>query len=247
MNIRFKPSFLSIAVTIVCIPLFIHLGNWQYNKAMQKQALQNQFDIAALHSEPTELPLTLNDYAPLKYKLVKVYGHFEPKFSFLLDNMVYEDRVGFYVMTPFRIEKTKQLVLVNRGWLQALKIHADLPVIETPADIQTIIAKVMIPSNQFFSLENTQQAIDKNEKIWPVVWQNLDMKKLSQLSSVSWLPLVLRLEPNSTGSNYVRDWPAPVENIVKNIGYAYQWYGFAAATLAIFLFTSIKRKTSDNA
>ena len=130
-------------------------------------------------------------------------------------------------------------MLVNRGWTPALENHAQLPVINTPIEMQTLIAKVILPSNKFFSLENNKTS--NNTQPWPAVWQNLDMKKFANDSGLVVMPIILRLEPNSAGSNFVRAWPAPVEDLTKNIGYAYQWYGFAVAAFAIFLFTSIKR------
>lgn len=236
---QFKFNVLGGIVTLICIPLFIHLGNWQYNKAMQKQALQSRFD-ASLNAAPITLPIGLTSYEDWKYKSVKIQGSFEPKYAFLLDNMMYQERAGYHVITPLRLKDSNTLVLVNRGWVPALERHDQLPVIHTPSDVQTIIAKVILPSNKFFSLESDTDAL--NNQTWPTVWQNLNMQKFMQLSKISVMPIVLRLEPNSEGSSFIREWPAPVEDITKNIGYAYQWYGFAVAAFAIFIFTSIKRK-----
>ena len=238
MTIQFKPNIFGGIFTIICIPLFIHLGNWQYNKAMQKQALQTSFDLS-LNAAPIALPTNLSSYEALKYKTVQIQGSFEPKYAFLLDNMMYEESAGYHVITPLRLKDSNVLVLVNRGWVPAQENHAQLPIINTPSESQTLIAKVILPSNQFFSLENDVTLT--NTQPWPTVWQNLDMKKFAKGSGLKVLPIILRLEPNSMGSDFVREWPAPVENITKNIGYAYQWYGFAVAAFAIFLFTSIKR------
>ena len=238
MNIQFKPSIVGGIVTLICIPLFIHLGNWQYNKAMQKQALQASFD-ASLNAAPIAFPTGLSNYETLKYKTVHVEGTFEPKYAFLLDNMMVQESAGYHVFTPFRLKDSHLLVLVNRGWTPALENHAQLPVINTPSEMQTLIAKVILPSNKFFSLENNKTS--NNTQPWPAVWQNLDMKKFANDSGLVVMPIILRLEPSSAGSNFVRAWPAPVEDLTKNIGYAYQWYGFAVAAFAIFLFTSIKR------
>ena len=238
MTIQFKPSIVGGIVTLVCIPLFIHLGNWQYNKAMQKQALQTSFD-SSLNAAPIALPTNLSSYEALKYKTVQIQGSFEPKYAFLLDNMMYQENAGYHVITPLRLKDSNVLVLVNRGWIPALEKHAQLPAINTPSEIQTLIAKVILPSNQFFSLESDTSSTSAEP--WPAVWQNLDMKKFAKVTNVKVMPIILRLEPNSKGGDFVRDWPAPVEDITKNIGYAYQWYGFAVAAFAIFLFTSIKR------
>ena len=46
---QFRPTLVGTLVTICCIPLFIILGLWQYNKAEQKQALQAQYDASSSH------------------------------------------------------------------------------------------------------------------------------------------------------------------------------------------------------
>ena len=239
VNIQFKPSFIGGVVILICMPLFIHLGNWQYDKAMQKQALQSSFD-ASLNAPPIALPLALKSYEALRYKTVQVQGSFEPKYGFLLDNMMYQERAGYHVITPMRLKNSNLVVLVNRGWVAAQDSHAQIPFIQTPRGLQTITAKVILPSHKFFSLEAPTDST--NILFWPTVWQNLDMKKFAKASGIEVMPIILRLEPNSEGGGFIREWPAPVEDITKNIGYAYQWYGFAVAAFAIFLFVSIKRK-----
>ena len=43
-------------------------------------------------------------------------GQYEPGHQFLLDNMSHGGRAGYQVLTPFRLEDGR-LLLVNRGWL----------------------------------------------------------------------------------------------------------------------------------
>jgi surfeit locus 1 family protein len=57
------------------------------------------------------------------------------------------------------------------------------------------------------------------------------------------MPVVVRLDPEAPGG-YVRDWPKPAERIATHIGYAYQWFGFAVATLCIYLYVSFRKKTA---
>ena len=56
----FKPTLIGTLITLVCIPLFIKLGLWQYNKAQQKLAIHEAYDQAKL-DEPLKFPIGVID------------------------------------------------------------------------------------------------------------------------------------------------------------------------------------------
>ena len=45
-------------------------------------------------------------------------------------------------------------------------------------------------------------------------------------------PFVIQ-QLNDTGDKLVRDWPAPTLGVERNYGYMFQWWGMAAAALAL--------------
>jgi surfeit locus 1 family protein len=54
-------------------------------------------------------------------------------------------------------------------------------------------------------------------------------------------PVVIQMDPDSAGGGFVREWPRPDERIERHLGYAWQWYGFAATLVAIWLVVNIRR------
>jgi surfeit locus 1 family protein len=130
----FEPTLVGVAVTLICIPLFIKLGLWQYNKAQQKQVIHEAYDQAKL-DKALIFPLGLTDSKTInvedwKYKKVTVQGVYETKYQFLLDNQVEGDRVGYHVITPLKIDNANEYVLVNRGWILGKDTHTELLVLQ---------------------------------------------------------------------------------------------------------------------
>lgn len=220
---------------MICIPLFIKLGLWQYNKAELRKEIQSSYN-ASLDQDALVLPDNLTDVDAWKYKKVKVKGQYETKYQILLDNQVEENVAGFHVITPLRLDGSNDYVLINRGWVAGGADHTDIPTINTPDYSLEIIGFVWVPSKKIFSLES-----DNEKSSWKTVWQHMDMERYQKSIPIHILPLVIKLDSKSNAGGFVRKWQLPASKIATNMGYAYQWFGFTIASILIFLFTSIKK------
>lgn len=244
----FRPSLIGTVLTLICIPLFIKFGFWQYNKAQQKQAIQAAYNQAKV-DQALDFPLdilsqknlTINDW---NYKKVTVTGVYETKYQLLLDNKVEGSRVGYHVITPLKINQTSEYVLVNRGWIQGKDTHTDIPKFETPSGPQTITGQIWVPSKKIFTLEDKTMS-PLNSQSWQMVWQNMDMEQYKRQVPFAVSPLMIKLDQTSTAGGFVRSWEVPAARIATNMGYAYQWFGFALAALLIYLYMSVTRVKSD--
>jgi surfeit locus 1 family protein len=236
-NLEFRPNWLGTLVVAICIPLFIKLGFWQYHKAILKQEIQARSTQQS--ARIPDLANYLSDPLQLKYYKVVVYGAFETRYQFLLDNQVENGQAGFHVVTPFRIAGTKKYVLVNRGWIAGFAEHGKLPEFETPGQQLEIIGIVWQPSDKIFTLERVPET--STEKNWSPVWQHLDMKKFQAESSLPVLPAIVKMDPTSPQGGFVRNWQVPAERIVTHLGYAYQWFGFALAASLIYLYLGFRK------
>lgn len=232
---KFSPSWLGFLVLIICVPLFIKLGLWQYNKAKLKQEMQTSYN-ASLDYDALALPARLDNPDMWKYKKVKITGHYETKYQILLDNQVEQSRAGFHVLTPLKIEGRNDYVLINRGWVAGKATHTDLPAITTPEGVVEIVGLVWVPSKKIFTLETAQE-----KSQWNLVWQHMDLERYQKSVSLNVLPIVIKLDSNSNAGGFIRNWQLPAEKIATNMGYAYQWFGFAVASILIFLYTSISK------
>jgi surfeit locus 1 family protein len=254
----FSPSLFGTLVSLICIALFIKFGLWQYNKAQQKMMIQAAYNLAKT-DDALQFPLDLKNNAidEWNYKKVKVSGVYEPKFQFLLDNQVEGNRVGYHVITPLKIDQSAQYVLINRGWILGKDTHTELPVFVTPTGKQTVIGQIWVPSKKIFTLEaKANMATNDTEKTkvdatgasitlatqpWQAVWQNMNMERYQHSVPFVVSKLALKLDQTSDAGGFVRNWQVPVARIATNIGYAYQWFGFALATLLIYIYVSVTK------
>ena len=236
----FRPTWVGALITVVCIPLFIYLGQWQYEKAATKQQLQQRLD-SFMHEAPVDLPEKITAAEEWKYRRVRVEGVYEPRYQIILDNQVENGRAGYHVITPLKIGGSDKYVLVDRGWIPAEANHRDMPVVITPVGSHVVTGNVWVPSSKFYSLEKPQQQTDS---AWQPLWQNMDMKRYAATAPITVLPIVIRLDADSEAGGFSRNWPAPAERLETHIGYAYQWFGFAVAAFIIFIVVSFRKKES---
>ena len=232
---KFRPTLVGTLVTICCIPLFIKLGFWQYSKAEQKQALQAQYDASSSH-QAEAMPEDLSNPQTLRYKQVEVTGEYVKQYQILLDNQVEGETAGYHVITPLKVDGKEELVLVDRGWIAASDNHADVPQIDVPIGAQKVLGQIWVPSKKFYTL--SPQPIENGE--WHVLWQNMDMDAYAKAVPMKVLPVAIRMSPDNQGG-FVRNWIRPDDRIATHLGYAYQWFGFAFAAFAIYLFVGFRR------
>lgn len=225
---------------MLLIPLFISAGSWQWNKAALKAERQQQLDSRGAQSA-LAIPATLADPEILNYRKVVVQGRYEPEFQILIDNRTHNGQAGYHVVTPLRIEGSNIRLLVNRGWIPAPGDRQQTPSIETPAGIVQLGGMAVVPPARFFSLGSGSRSADPG---WQTIWQNLDLERYGKTVAFPIQPVVLQLDPPGTAAEadggFVREWRRPDERRFVNVGYALQWWAFAATTFALWLVLSFR-------
>lgn len=239
----FRPSLWPSVAAALLISLFIAAGNWQWNKAALKAERQQQLDSRGAQSALV-IPATLADPETLNYRRVVAEGHYEPQFQILIDNRTHNGQAGYHVITPLRVEGSDVRLLVNRGWIPAPGDRQQIPTISTPAGIVHLSGMAIVPPARFFSLGSGSESTSQG---WQSIWQNLDLDRYSKAVDFPIQPVVLQLDAlgaaGDAGSGFVREWRRPDERRFVNVGYALQWWAFAATTFALWLGLSFRRKS----
>ncbi|OGV74278.1 MAG: hypothetical protein A3B82_04900 [Methylophilales bacterium RIFCSPHIGHO2_02_FULL_57_10] len=70
----------------------------------------------------------------------------------------------------------------------------------------------------------------------------MDMPRYAKAVPFVVLPFVIRLDASSQAGGFSRNWIKPAERIETHIGYAWQWWGFSVALVAIWVFVNVKRE-----
>jgi surfeit locus 1 family protein len=238
----FRPRLLPTLAVLLLVPLFISLGQWQWNKASVKGSLQTLLDTRS--AEPAMLmSSTLVDPQATRYRKLLVRGNYEPQYQILIDNRIYREQAGYHVLTPLRIEGSDVRVLVNRGWLPALAEHRRVPQVLTPSGLVEIAGMAIVPGTRFFTLGAQAESDKQAQPEWQVVWQNLDLARYAKAVNFPLQPVVIQLAPESNAGGFAREWPRPDERLEKHLSYALQWWGFAVATIVIWLVVNLRRNS----
>lgn len=234
---HFRPRLIPTLATLLLLPILINMGLWQSRKADQKLALQQIYDSRET-LQPLKIGAQLVNPDEVQFSKIVVRGSYDPAQSILLDNQIYQGKVGYQVITPLQIEGSAVRILVYRGWVPVGEDRRVLPDIVTPQGVVELNGYAYIPSNKYLELGSE---VDSTQGTRKIVWQNLDLKRYAKTVSFTMQPIAVQLDPASTPDGLVRDWPRPDLHIEVNRGYAFQWFAMSVALVLIYLFTNIKR------
>ena len=231
-RLRFTPRLIPTLVTVAAVTAFALLGRWQLDRAEEKRALAAAFSAAG---PAVELPADSGSLP--RYQRVIARGRYDSGHQFLLDNRVHEGRAGVQVLTPLLLDGGGA-VLVNRGWQPFGRTRQDLPDVAVGEGPRRVAGKID---------ELTQAGIRlpaAASGTWPRLVNYPDMSELETQSGSRFQPRVILLDA-AEPDGYVRDWRLHGTASDRNVGYAIQWFAFAATAAAIWIALSLRRPGED--
>lgn len=235
---RFRPALLPTLALLLLVAATVALGNWQHQRAQDKQSLRDQYE-AASRTPPLELGATAAaDPARLRFRPVRAQGTYDPAHQMLIDNKVHDGRPGFEVVTPLRLGDGTAYVLVDRGWVAQRGTRAALPSVPPPSGTIVVEGRINLPPARYLEL-----AADADTG---PIRQNLDIARIAAASGLPLLPFVVE-QTQDSGDGLVRDWPAPDFGIDQHRSYMVQWYSLAALGIVLWLALNWRTDKDDGA
>ena len=244
-----RSRFLPLIVTAALCALGIVLGNWQTQRALEKEriaeSLQQQSKLAPLNlnlalSTPPDAQVTHPGIQESKqdvpaFRSVEMRGEFVRDWPLYLDNRPLYGVAGLYVLMPFKLEGSDQIVLVARGWLQRNVLErTKLPPLVTPTGM--ISLRGVVRDNLDRSMQLGQAEVPQPGAIV----QNLTIDSLRARGQWNlWNKVVEQSTEVNDGLS--RNWPKPSAGSDKHRGYAFQWYGLALMAALFFVVTGLRR------
>jgi len=223
--------FLITLATLLGISLTASLGRWQLNRAAEKEALQARMD-APSNAGLVDAAVLLGapDPTSLVHHHAVLRGQWLADQTVYLDNRQMNARVGFFAVTPLRLEGSDTVILVQRGWVaRNFEERVKVPAIETPAGTVTVEGRMAPLPGKLFELGHPSVT---------AIRQNLDLQQLrEQIHAPVWPVILVQAGPASEG--LLRDWPAVNLGVEKHYGYALQWFGMAALMALLYLWHQI--------
>jgi len=228
-QITLRPATVPTVAMLIVVPLFTALGAWQLDRAETKGDLRAE--LAARWDLPAIALPAAPVWSALEHRRVTLSGRFVADRQFIINDRVRQGRRGVHVVTPLQTTDGHEL-LVNRGWV-ADSTAADRP----PEQTVTLTGRVALPLPPALELGPAAPANDP----WTAPWSRLDPMGYAVVAGVDPLPAALMLDPDQP-HGFARDWPRPTGGLAPSlhIGYALQWFAFAALAAGIWLIRSLR-------
>jgi surfeit locus 1 family protein len=221
---------------VVVLGVTLSAGRWQLDRAHGKRELQARIEAGA-----REAPFTPDlravaapgfDPGALAWRPLQFTGRFDPARTVFLDNRLREGRAGYEVLGAFEPRGSDRLLMVNRGWVAAGPSRDRLPEVALPEGEVTIAGTAVIPGSRFVEL---RAGTDE-----PRRWQNWSIERARERWGERVLPFALQ-QTGAATDGLVREWPRPDAGVDKHLGYALQWFCFAATAVVVWLALSWRR------
>jgi surfeit locus 1 family protein len=226
--LRIVPPIAALTLIIV----FAALGNWQLGRAAEKVALAGQFEETGPYTPVRDIENVV-PFQPIESR-----GRFLGQRQFLINNIVRNDRAGYFVVTAFELGPDQPLLMVNRGWIEKPRepdTLADISVGENQRILRGRagdLPRVGIRSDEPFARSDG----------WPLVALYPTLSDLSQQLDRDVFEFTLLLDSDAD-DGYLRDWLPKQVGPSTHYGYAFQWFALSLAVIVLSI-RQLRKKRS---
>lgn len=216
-----RPSLWIFMVALLMSIGLARLGLWQLGRAFEKEALQEGIRAAAALPELDTQALVRSTLGPdFHHRRVKLRGQWVSQFTIYLENRPMGGRAGFIVVTPLVLEGYPGAIAVQRGWIpRDAQDRTKLMAPGSPEGLVEVWGRLAHPPGALLELG----AADAQPG---PIRQNIDLDAYSVQTGLLLMPFTV-LQEGPPEKGLLRDWPAPIVNVQKHYGYAFQWFAMS--------------------
>jgi cytochrome oxidase assembly protein ShyY1 len=232
-----RASWIAIALTLVGIALFVRLGLWQLDRAQEAQRLLDAFAHASNAAFEDFAAVGVNPPGS-RFPHVRVRGHYVASRGYLRDEQLRAGRLGVEVFAVFAVDGSVPQLLVDRGWIawaHAPGSQPDLPSLRE-GEVEVSGTYAPFPGSGLRLGGN----VLSTQKSWPKLTLAVEHDEIAADLEHSLLPRVLLLDGDAA-SGFERTWIPALMPPTRHTAYAFQWFAFAVAALAIFVLLHWKK------
>ncbi len=235
---RWLPTtLLVIAAAAVCV----RLGLWQLDRLEQRRAFNAH--VLAMRALP---PLELNrsgerDLRAMEYRAVVAWGTFDFIHQVALRNQYHQGRLGYRLLTPLRLSDGRA-ILVDRGWIPAegnehpegWMRYREADPVEVQGVIRLGVSTTPLGGRADPTLAPGQARLD--------FWNFPNVERIAAQIPYPVLPVYIQMNPMPGDEEPPIPLPIEIELTEgPHLGYAVQWFLFAALFLLGYPFLLRKR------
>ena len=228
---RSLPWWLPFVIGAALVVQFAALGAWQIHRGIDKRTQQELF------ADETGFTRWRSGMEIRSYQRLSASGTPDGDRQFLLDNIIFNSRIGYYVLTPLDPGNGEPLLMVNRGWVE--KNGDDFDVANIALDSSRITVRGRVGSLPRAGYKMGDAIIPGSQ--WPqrAVYPVLEDLEASLGRPLQ--PFVLLLDPQDE-HGFLRHWVPEEMGPGRHFAYALQWFAMAAVLAALLMWNYRKRK-----
>ncbi len=239
---NFRPGFIPTLAMLPLLALLLWLGQWQWNRAAEKQTLLDRWAGQALLA-PVALPTAPDGNTTATAQFLRVFasGVYLPGSQVLLDNQTRGGKAGYRVLTPLLLADGSAL-MVDRGWVALPGNARDrLPNVAISSANRRVQGR-LDHFRQAALREATGPLLAVRDNR-PRVMNYPDSAAVSAAIGRPVYPLVLLLEGTEPDGFVREDAPTLSFGPERHVGYAIQWWALAVTLVLLWSWTALKPKT----
>ena len=239
---NFRPGFIPTLAMLPLLALLLWLGQWQWDRAAEKQTLLDRWAGQALLA-PVALPTAPDGNTTATAQFLRVFasGAYLPDSQVLLDNQTHGGKAGYRVLTPLLLADGSAL-MVDRGWVALPGNARDrLPNVAVSSANRRVQGR-LDHFRQAALREATGPLLAVRDNR-PRVMNYPDSAAVSAAIGRPVYPLVLLLDGTEPDGFVREDAPTLSFGPERHVGYAIQWWALAVTLVLLWSWTALKPKT----
>ena len=231
---RSLPWWLPFVIGAVLVVQFAGLGAWQINRGLEKRAQKELF------SDESGFSQWQSGMDVRSYQRLSVSGKPDGEHQFLLENIIFNSRIGYYVLTPLDPGNGEPLLIVNRGWLEKTGDDFDNATIALGSDRTTFRGRVGSLPRAGYKMGD---AILPGQS-WPQFAVYPVLEDLEATLGRELQPFVLLMDPQDD-AGFLRHWVPEEMGPGRHFGYALQWFAMATVLAALLVWNFRKQRARN--
>ncbi len=220
---------LATLLVLAAMGVMIRLGIWQLDRLEKRRAFN-----ARVSTQIAQPPLELSgnaltaDLTQMEYRAVSVTGSYDTAGEIALRNQYWQDQWGVHLVTPLKIAGSDQAILVDRGWIPGETYQT--------GDWSQYAEPGQVTVHGVIRLAQSQAELGRRADPTPApgetsmkTWNFVNVPRLAEQISEPLLPIYIQQasDPTWTGLPQ-RTQPELDLSEGPHLGYAFQWFIFAA-------------------
>ena len=249
-SVRGRTFWIWVITTIIAIAgvgVLIRLGIWQLDRLEWRRAFNDR-----VTSQLNQPMLAITGDTPstglydMEYRTAVVTGVYDHKQEVLLRNQVWDNHMGYRLLTPLIIENSSQAVMVDRGWIpfdesDSLSQFEEQGIVtvegmirrpQTQPDFGGVPDPTLVPGETRLAALNI-----------------VNVERMQQQVDLALLPVYIQQAPDAANTQLpYRSLPEIEITEGPHFGYALQWFAFAALLgfgYPAFAYRQIKAQQGD--